>query len=433
MKTSSTSSIPAAPKTRRAFIGNCALLAGSPLLLNLPVNAFAAPGTNTLKVGLIGGGGRGKGAVANILKADANVQLWAIAELFQDRLDRARSELAKKSPRSNVPQERCFSGFDAYKQVIASGVDIIIDASPPHFRPIHTEAAVEKGIHVFAEKPGATDPAGCRKLIAAGELAAQKGVSIVAGTQRRHQAHYVETIRRIKEGQIGDLVSGQFYWMGASTDGFWPHQKRKPNWTEMEYQARNWYAFTWLCGDHIVEQHVHNLDIMLWAFGGPPVKAFGMGGRQRRNWGNIWDHFAVEFEFANGARASSYCRQIDGTSGRVSEALVGTKGNCRLDTRRSLITGDQKWESSGSPDPYVQEHKDLINAIRNNKPVNEARSLAESTLTGILGRLSAYTGKEIKYNWVLEASKLDFTLPAYNLEATPPPADIAMPGKTQAV
>jgi predicted dehydrogenase len=421
--------------SRREFITNCAVLAGAPLLAGLPVNAFAAGGgKERLKVGIVGTGGRGTGAVNDALKADPAVEIWAAGDIFADNLEKGLRKFSKNA-RVNLGERR-FSGFNAYKQVIDSGIDIVLLATPPHFRPAHIEYALEKGVHVFAEKPVAVDPAGCRKVIALSEVAKAKGLSIVAGTQRRHDPSYIETLRRIREGAIGELVGGQAYWVGSTTDSFWPHHKRKEGESEMEYQLRNWYAFTWLCGDHIVEQHVHNLDIINWAFGGPPVKAFGMGGRQTRNWGDIWDHFSVEFEYANGARVQSFCRQTDNTSYRVSERLVGTKGVAEPHAGKIRAAGEKEWRFPGknrSRDAYVQEHIDLIRGIREGKPVNEGRALAEATLTGVLGRLSAYTGKEISYKWVLEASKLDLAPAAYDFNAAPPPSQIAVPGKTRLV
>jgi predicted dehydrogenase len=420
---------------RREFITNCAALASLPLLASLPVNAFAAGTNDFLKIGLVGAGGRGLGAAKNALAADKNVRITAIGDIFADVIaNRYVKDLLGKT-NVEVPPEKRFSGFDAYKKVIDSGVDIVILATPPQFRPIHIEYAIEKGVHVFAEKPVAVDPAGVRRVIAAAEVATKKKLSIVAGTQRRHDVRYIETLRRIKEGTIGELVGGQAYWVGGSTDSFWPHRIRKPEWTEMEYQLRNWYAFQWLCGDHIVEQHVHNLDVINWAFGGPPVKAFGMGGRQNRTWGDIWDHFTVEFEYANGARVQSMCRQVNGTSTRVSERIVGTKGVANGD-RGSIFNGKTElWKFSGPrQDPYVSEHANLIASIRNRTPINEGKTLAEATLTGILGRLSAYTGKEVNFKWVLEASKLDLSPSAHDFNGIPPTIELPIvPGSTRLV
>ncbi|MDR2845639.1 MAG: Gfo/Idh/MocA family oxidoreductase [Puniceicoccales bacterium] len=415
--------------SRREFIGNCAALASLPVLAGLPVNAFAAGTDDVLKVGVIGTGGRGEGAVANCLAAHPSVKIWALGDIFEDTVTKARNKLAR-NPRSDVPKDRTFSGFDAYKSVINSGVDLVILTTPPHFRPLHLEAAIEKGVHVFAEKPVAVDPAGCRKVIAVSELAAQKKLSIVAGTQRRHHAGYVETLKRIKDGAIGELVGGQCYWVGGE---LW-HKARQANWTDMEYQIRNWLYYTWLSGDHIVEQHVHNIDIMNWAFGGPPVKAFGMGGRQKRTearYGEAWDHFAIEFEYANGARVSSMCRQSKNCYDRVNERLVGTRGSALPQSGK--ILGAAAWNfGKSSRDPYVQEHIDLIESIRNGTPLNEGRAIAESTLTGILGRIVAYTGKEVKYEWLLKTSKQDLTPPAYEFGAAPE-VKVAIPGITRLV
>ncbi|AWI08226.1 Gfo/Idh/MocA family protein [Ereboglobus luteus] len=426
--------------TRRKFLGTAAAISAVPLLTKLPAAAFAA-GSDRIKVGVIGTGGRGVGAMRNCLAADPSVVVWALGDVFKDRVDEAREKLIKGSPKSRKPSapvpsdrffatpERCFSGFDAYKQVIASGVDLVILAAPPGFRPLHLEAAVNAGKHVFAEKPVAVDPAGVRKVISVGELAKQKRLAIVAGTQRRHAANYLETMRRIHDGAIGELVGGQCYWL---QEGLW-HRGRNPEWTEMEYQLRNWLYFTWLSGDHIVEQHVHNIDVMNWAFGGPPVKALGMGGRQARTdpkYGDAYDHFSVEFEYANGVRVQSLCRQTPNAQRRVNERVVGTKGYAMADGK---IFGANKWKYDGdTPDAFKDEHVDLIRSIRDGNPLNEAKRIAESTLTAILGRTSAYTGKEINYNWILNASKQDLTPSRYELGAAPEVV-IPIPGVTPLV
>jgi predicted dehydrogenase len=433
--------IPPSPRllSRRAFLGDCAALSAIPLLASLPANAFAA-GSDRLKIGLVGCGGRGIGAVRDCIAADPAVQLWALGDLFADRVAAARDHFTKGQPgnrprppldadRNAVTDERCFTGFDAYKGVINSGIDLVLLAAPPGFRPPHLEAAIEKGVHVFAEKPVAVDPAGVRRVIAIGELAARKKLAIVAGTQRRHANNYQAIMRRVLDGAIGELTGGQCYWLGG---GLW-HRGRKPEWTEMEYQIRNWYYFNWLCGDHIVEQHVHNIDVINWAFGGPPVKALGMGGRQWRTgpeYGEIWDHFSVEFEYANGARVQSLCRHTKGAAHRVGERLTGTLGNAMPER---AITGRNAWKFEDELNrPMVQEHIDLIASIRAGAPLNHARRIAESTLTAILGRMSAYTGREIKYDWVLERSQLDLTPPAYAFGAAPP-VTIPIPGETPLV
>ena len=361
------------------------------------------------------------GAVRNCIAADPAVQLIALGDAFSDRIAAAMKNFTAGTGGSNprpplsadqlaVTPDRCFSGFDAYKSVIGSGIDLVLLVTPPHFRPLHLEAAFAAGVHVFAEKPVAVDPVGIRRVMQLADLAAQKNLAFAVGTQRRHAADYLETMARVRDGAIGDLTGGQCYWM---QEGLW-HRGHEPQWSEMEYQMRNWLYFSWLSGDHIVEQHIHNIDVMNWAFGGPPVKALGMGGRQSRTdpkYGDVWDHFSVEFEYANGARVQSFCRQAPGTSRRVSERLVGTRGSA---DPSGTIVGQHSWEFPGEPaDPYNQEHIDLIRSIRAGKPLNEGRQITETNLTAILGRISAYTGREVNYEWVLQASKLDLSPAAY--------------------
>ncbi len=426
--------------TRRDFLKAGAALSALPLIGSF-TPAFAA-GTDRIKIGLVGCGGRGLGAVRNCLAADPSVQLVALGDVFADQIDAAMNELTQGTKGNNpkpplvadqfsVTPERCFTGFDAYQQVINSGIDLVLLASPPHFRPLHLKAAFEKGIHVFAEKPVAVDPAGARLVMQLADLAKQKNLAFVTGTQRRHSADYLETMARIKDGAIGELTGGQCYWLQG---GLW-HKGRPAAWSEMEYQVRNWLYFTWLSGDHVVEQHIHNIDVMNWAFGGPPVKALGMGGRQSRTdpkYGNAWDHFSIEFEYANGARVQSFCRQAPGASNRVSERLTGTRGTADPSGR---IRGEKAWEFAGKKEmknPYDVEHVDLIRSIREGQPLNEGHRIAETTLTAILGRVSAYTGREVSYQWLLGASKLDLTPPAYSWGAAPV-AEIAVPGVTPLV
>jgi predicted dehydrogenase len=329
-----------------------------------------------------------------------------------------------------VTEDNCFAGFDAYKKVIASDVDMVLVVTPPHFHPEHVKVAIEGGKHVFMEKPGAADPAGVRSLIATSELAEQKKLSIVAGTQRRHEAHYIEIMKRIRRGDIGEIVGGQVYWNGGDMIGYWKYYE-KDGLSDMEWQCRNWPWFTWLGGDHIVEQHVHNIDVIHWAMGSHPVQVMGMGGRAVRKEGNIFDHFAIEYEFANGVRISGMCRQINGCHTRVGERFVGTKG---VADGRGKIEGPNAYEYPGeSPDPYVQEQADLIASIRNGKPINEGRQVAESTMSAIMGRMSAYTGRALKWDWAMNASKLDYTPPSYDFDIDFPARPVAVPGKTKLV
>jgi predicted dehydrogenase len=359
----------------------------------------ATTGSDRIRVGLIGCGGRGAGAAKNCLDAAPGVEIVALADLFPRQTERLRE-------RFKVPAEMCFHGFDNYLKLLATDVDLVILAAPPGFRPSHFAAAVAAGKHVFMEKPVAVDPVGARAVIEASRLAKQKGLGVGVGTQRRHQASYLEVMKRIHDGDLGELVGGQCYWNG---DSIWFREKKEwlADLTDFEWQCWNWYHWDWLCGDQIVEQHIHNIDVMNWAYGGPPVKFSGMGGRQNRGSipGNIWDHFAVELEYANGSRVTSFCRHAPKTMGRVGERVVGTKGTS--DPSR-WIKGSKPYEFTGpAVDPLVQEHTDLITSIRANNPINDGIRIAESTLTAIGGRMAAYTGREISWSWLLNGSKLD--------------------------
>ena len=387
-----------------------------------------AAGSDVIRVGVIGCGGRGTGAINDCLAAGENVKVVALGDVFQDRLDGCFNNLTKNEgikDKVDLTPERCFVGFDAYKKVIASGVDLVILASPPGFRPAHFQAAVEAGKHVFMEKPVAVDGPGVRTVLAAAEIATQKKLGVVAGTQRRHALRYVETIKRINDGAIGDIVAAQCYW---NMGGLWMNP-RQPSWTDMEWQLRNWLYFTWLSGDHICEQHVHNIDVINWALDAHPVKCWGMGGRQVRTdpaYGHINDHFAVDFEYPDGVRVLSECRQIDGCANNVSERVVGTKGtsNCN-----GFIGGAEPWRFEGDePGPYQQEHKDLIDSIRAGKPINEAKRVAESCLSAIMGRMSTYTGQEITWEQALN-SKED-TMPTKLVFGPLEVAPVAVPGRT---
>jgi len=394
---------------------------------------FAA-GSDKMRVGIIGCGGRGTGAAINCLDSADGVEIVAIGDLFRDSVDSSLEKMREKhNDKVKVTSDTCFTGFSAYKKVIACDVNLIIMAPPPHFRPVHFKAAIEAGKHVFMEKPVGVDPVGIRSVIETSQLAKEKGLAVVAGTQRRHQAHYLEIMKRIHNGDIGRIVAGQCYW---NMEGLWV-KPRQDDWSDMEWQCRNWLYFTWLSGDHIVEQHVHNLDVINWAIGSHPVKAMGMGGRQVRTgaeYGNIFDHFAVEYEYPNDVRVLSMCRQTDGCSFNVSERVVGTTGQTYTDHTTAFIKGSKPYElpEGEAPDPYVQEHTDLIAGIRNGKPLNEGKRVAESTLTAIMGRMSAYTGRALKWDWAMNASKLDLTPPKYEM-CDLPVRPVAVPGKTPLV
>ena len=414
--------------TRRDFLrASAAATAGLATQWTPGYAAAHAGAAETIRVGVIGCGGRGTGAAANCINSAEGVELVAMGDLFPDRIERAKNQLTRAiAEKFKVTPDRTFTGFDAYKQVIASDVDLVILATPPGFRPEHLKAAIDAGKHVFTEKPVAVDPVGIRSVIATADLAKSKNLAIVAGTQRRHDPKYIETIRRIHAGEIGDVMAGQVYW---NQGGLWTAE-RKPEMSDAEWQIRNWLYFTWLSGDHVVEQHVHNIDVANWVLGGHPIRANGVGGRQVRTgpeYGHIYDHFGVEMEYENGARILSMCRQQDGTEGYVGEYFIGTKGTSNA---ADTIRGATSWKYSGeSVNPYQQEHTNLIASIRAGTPLNEGRQVAESVLTAIMVREAAYTGQAVTWDQVLEA-ELDLT-PKNLAFGDLPVAPVAMPGVTK--
>ncbi|MDX2132308.1 MAG: Gfo/Idh/MocA family oxidoreductase [Planctomycetota bacterium] len=424
------------PVSRRRFMQASAVIAGAAAIGTLPAfGAAPARRASRLRIGVIGCGGRGTGAAQNALEASPDTEIVAIGDVLKERVDSCRSSLTKLegnlSERVRLSDATCFTGWDAYRQVIDAGVDSVILATPPGFRPAHYAYAIEKRKHVFMEKPVAVDPVGVRKVIEASRAAEAHGLCVVAGTQRRHQACYLAAIERIRRGDIGEVRSAQCYWMQG---GLWMHTRR-PEWSDAEWQLRNWLYFTWLSGDHIVEQHVHNIDVVNWVLGNPVRVQSAMGGRQVRTdaaYGHVFDHFAIVFEYPNGAIVTSMCQQIDGCQSRVEECFQGTRGTAVTAPGRAQLTGDNAWRWTGDePNPYMVEHKHLYEAIASGTPLNEGVRIAESTLTAIMARMSAYTGKPITWEQAM-SSELDLTPP--NLQwgdlATPP---IPVPGKTKFV
>lgn len=416
--------------SRRHFVKNAA---GAQMLAALPAMpaAFAA-GSDTMRIGLIGAGRRGTGAAVDCVRSSQGVELVAVADLFPDKLAAGLEKLKKDlGDAYKVKPEHTFVGFDAYRKVIACEVDLVLLCVPPVFRPEHLRAAIEAGKHVFMEKPVAVDIPGVKSILKTSELAAQKGLSIAAGTQRRHQLHYIDIMKRIQEGAIGNIVAAECFWVGDYN--YYTPVEKKPEWSDMEWQCRNWNYFTWLSGDHIVEQHVHNLDVINWAVGAPPIQCLAIGGRQQRTepvFGHIYDHFTVEYEYPGGVRVFSMSRQMQNCSSRVSERILGSKGQTYTDGAAGRIEGPNPYQYQGAnPNPYVQEHTDLIAAIRQGKPINEGKNVAESTMTAILGRMSAYTGRQIKWDWAMNASKESWTPERFEFGPLPV-APIAMPGKT---
>jgi predicted dehydrogenase len=416
------------PLSRRSFIqGSSAAVAGALTALNVPhVHAASLEKDPGVRIGLIGCGGRGTGAVLNAVGAAVksiypqegyhtedvaegatrrhqNIQVVALADLFEERLQRCQHNLARLG--LNVPSDQCFIGFDAYETLLAHpDINYVILATPPHFRPVHLRAAIEAGKHVFMEKPAAVDVPGVTTVLEAGKLAATKKLGIAAGTQRRHSENYRQTIRRIHDGAIGDIVFAKCYWNGGQ---IWVID-RQPGWSDMEWQLRNWNYFTWLSGDHIVEQHVHNLDIMNWVLGAHPIKAVSaLGGRQSRRGkrhGHVFDHFAVEYEYPNGVTMFSQCRQINNCKNTVGEFVAGSKGKSNCADSIQPAGGDE-WRYDQKPaNAYEREHQNLIASIRAGEPINEAQTIAESTLTAILGREAAYSGQEVIWDEALRST-----------------------------
>jgi len=371
-----------------------------------------APDGPVLKAGLIGCGGRGTGAAMNFLNAGPNLKITALADLFKDRLDDSRAKLQSTDWKQEIADENCFVGFDAYEKLLLTDVDIVILATPPYFRPIHFEAAVQAKKHCFLEKPVAVDPVGARSIMASAKKAEGMELSVITGTQRRHQRDYVEIYKKVAGGAMGAVTGANVYW---NQDKLW-HVNPKAEWSEMEAMIRNWVNWTWLSGDHIVEQHVHNIDVGIWFMGAHPVKSLGFGSRQRRLTGDQYDNFSVDYVFEDGRHMHSMCRQMNGCGGGVYERIQGANGAALLNDKNIRLVdlaGKEQWvfpynvDAQGNKSmvvgPYNQEHVDLVTAIRTNKPINEAESCAISTMAGIMGRISAYTGKEVTYEEMMNS------------------------------
>jgi predicted dehydrogenase len=408
---------------RRAFLKAGTIAAAASALPSV-LNAQVA-GSAEIKIALVGCGGRGSGAAAQSLNVPGT-KLVAMADAFTDNVEGAFKNLKGQfGDRVDVPQERRFSGFDAYKNAIDSA-DVVLLCTPPGFRPTHFEYAVKQGKHVFMEKPVAVDGPGIRKVIEAAKVADQKKLKVVCGLQRRYQTSYLETLKMIEDGAIGDFVSSQVYWVSG---GVWVRD-RKPEMSEMQYQMRNWYYFNWICGDHIAEQHVHNLDVGNWFKGANPVKAVGMGGRSQRvgkNYGEIFDHFYVEYTYADGTVMNSQSRHWNGVWSRVSESVAGTAGSAYPGMIKDR-SGKVVWRFRDKDNnPYQTEHDRLYDFIRTDTPNNDAVRTAEATLTSILGRMACYSGAEVTWDQAMN-SDLD-TLPktlAWDADPGPKPGPDGM-------
>ncbi len=440
-------------QSRREFVKQSSLIAGALVAAPFVSNAqfFNSSADDTIKIALIGCGGRGTGAAMQALLTKQNVKLVAMADAFKDRLDDCYKSLnaddlsdwsgttGNVKDKIIVKEEHKFVGFDAYKKAMALA-DVVILTTPPGFRPIHFEEAVNQGKHIFMEKPVATDPVGINRVLEAAKLAKQKKLNVVVGLQRHYQNSYRELYAQYKKGIIGDIVSAQAWW---NNEGVWVNM-RKPEQTEMEYQMRNWYYFNWLCGDHITEQHIHNIDVVNWFKGGYPVKAQGMGGREVRKgkeFGEIFDHHFVEFQYADGSILNSQCRHQKGTMSRVDEQLIGTKGsifcgdaNIKDRTGKVLFQYDKTKENN----PYQTEHDELFEAIAKHEyKFADADNGAKSTMTSILGRMATYSGQVIEWEKALH-SGLNIMPASYTWETLPqvlPNAEgfypVAIPGVTK--
>lgn len=423
-------------ESRRGFLrqGTAALVGGA-IAGSLSSARFAhAAGDETIKVGLIGCGGRGSGAAINALGADKNVKLTAMADMFEDQLQNSRrniknqAEAAEMGEKFAVTDDHCFTGFDAYQKVMESDVDVVLLCSPPHFRPQHLEAAIAANKHVFCEKPVAVDGPGVRRVLETVRQAKEKNLAIVSGLCWRYDLGVRETVNRIKDGAIGDMVAIHTNYLAGT---LW-HRGRKPEWSEMEYQLRNWLYFTWLSGDHICEQHVHSLDKAVWLMNDElPARCFGLGGRQVRveePWGNIYDHHAVCYEYPNGLKVFAYTRQMGNCWNEVEDFVYGTQGTAKL--LDHSITGKENWKYSGPlPSMYDVEHQELFAGLRAGKIINNGVYMAHSTLVAIMGRMACYTGELIESSKALNSME-DLTPPHYALGEVKVP-EVPMPGRTR--
>lgn len=416
--------------TRRGFIrsATAAAVAGTVATRVGGLTGAYAAGSDEIRVGLVGCGGRGTGAATNVLKAAKGVRVVALADAFKDRLDNCRKRLSTQfAEAATVADDHCFVGLDAYQKLLATDVNYVILATPPGFRPIHIKAAIEANKNIFAEKPVGVDASQIRDCIAMADEVTRRGIAMVAGTQYRHFDPYIQAMKRLHDGAIGRVTTARAYY---NTSELW-HHDRKPDWTDLENQMRNWLYYTWLSGDHIVEQFIHNIDAINWAFNGHPVRVIATGGRQVRTapeFGNIYDHFAVSYEYADGVFCTAMCRQQNGCDKKVSNEFTGTTGSAVILPTYS-ITGPNPWKYEGEPnDMYVQEHTDNIAAIRAGKPLNELKQVAESSLTAIMGRMSAYSGKTITWDEALNAA--ESLMPAHLEWGPMPTPPVPMPGQS---
>ncbi len=421
---------------RRKFIQYTGAMIGGMTLQMGAVDAAFASGNNTLRIGLIGCGGRGTGAASQALAADADTIITAMGDVFADRLEESYQALLEMNPnRVKVNKSNRFIGFDAYQKVINAGVDVVLLATPPAFRPDHMAAAVSAGKHTFCEKPVAVDAPGVRKVLAAAKKAKEKNLSVVSGFCFRYDNPKRELFQKLLKGEIGEIQAVSTIRNGSQ---LWT-KPRQPGWSDMEYKLRNWLYYSWLSGDFITEMMVHSLDMMSWALGDkPPLKATGTGGRQVRVdkiYGNVYDHIAVEYEYENGIRGYHFSRQQDGCSNINKIEISGTLGNAIIGARNGHeITGKTNWVYQGDRnDMFQTEHDELFAAIRKNIPVNDGILMAHGTMLGILGRMAAYSGQTISWEEALNSNQtIGPAIDQYSWDLNWPGPDVAMPGITKA-
>jgi predicted dehydrogenase len=420
--------------SRRTFIKKSAYISGGAILSAHTGHLFAAD-SEQLGIALIGCGDRGTFDLIKCLRSSPSVALVAMADMFQDKLDSSMKLIQKEiqvKEKNKVTPDTMYLGFDAYKKVLAMPeVDLVLLATPPGFRPQMTRAVIEAGKNVFMEKPGAVDPVGIRSLLKTTEMAKEEGLAICAGFQQRWMPQYNELLNHAKNGRIGQITSAHAYWAGDMVKWHW--EPRKPEWSDVEWQIRCWPYFTWLSGDCYVEQIVHNLDVMNWMMGSTPISCFGMGGQAVRKgpeFGNIYDHFTVEYEYPGGIRNLAMSSQMAGTTNRVSNRIEGTDGWGTVNRATARIEGKNPYQYDGEPKSAEETmFAALIKGIRDGKPMNDGKIVAEATMTAIMGRTSAYTGRELKWDWIMNASKLD--LSPKKLEMGPlAVAPISLPGQT---
>lgn len=433
-----TAPAPSLDSSRREFLKSSSAAVGAGLVATFgALPAVHAQGSGAINVALIGCGGRGTAAAMNAMQADPDNRLTVMADMFPDQLERSRNSLTKQlGQQMRVTEETAFTGVDAYKRVMESDVKVVILTTPPHFRPLHLKAAIDAGKHVFCEKPVAVDGPGVRSVLKTSEEAKAKGLALVSGLCWRYDAAVRETVKRIQEGAIGDIIAIQENYL---TGTLW-HKDRKPEWSDMEYQLRNWLYYTWLSGDHNVEQHIHSLDKAMWLMGDkPPVAATGLGGRQVRTgeeWGNIYDHHAVVYEWENGVRVFAFTRQMANCFPETDDIILGTKGQARI--LKNEITGANPWKyprekKRADKGMYDIEHDELFASIKAGKPINNGLYMSYSTMLAILGRMATYTGERITWDQAIN-SKLDLTPKSYAFGPVDLPAgalDVAMPGVTK--